>query len=151
MRALVPLLLLSCIAGAQTQLPQAPAPSTNDAPVPKNFIIPEFKEAPNRIWDKKLIFTEAFAGAAIAFDAYSTVNMHKPCVETNRILGAHPSPGAVAGLFGGQFAGTMLISYYAKKHVGNRKWAHALWMAPTLYIGADHLKGGIHNYAIGCE
>jgi len=151
MRSLVAALLLSSLCLAQTSLGPA-APESNEAAVAKKLRIADFPAAPQpKVWDKKLVLTETLTATAIAFDAYTTVNMHKPCVETNRILGAHPSGAAVSGLFGGQFAATMLINYYAKKSFGNRKWAHAFWMLPTLYVAADHLKGGINNYAIGCE
>jgi len=161
MRAIAALVLLSSfgLAQSRTLVSSEAALLAGDAPTASLEAVGAKKvraadlpnaPAPN-VWDKKLIITESVVAMTIALDAYTTVNMHKPCVETNPMLGKHPSSAAVAGLFGGQFAATMLINYYAKKGFAHRRWAHAFWMAPTLYIAGDHLRGAINNYAIGCE
>jgi len=160
MRAIAALLLLSSFGLAQTQsFVRSDGEAASEAPVAKsaaavskNVRAAQLPNTPApKVWDKKLIIIETVVATTIAFDAYTTVNMHRPCVETNPMLGEHPSSAAVAGLFGGQYAATMLINYYAKKSFAHRRWTHAFWMAPTLYIAGDHLRGAINNYAIGCE
>ena len=148
MRVAIVVLALSGLLSAE--MPDAPQPNVV-RPARQFYIASLTEEAPARVVDKKYVFTEALLAGTIVFDAYSTVKMHAPCYETNPLLGKHPSSAAVGGLFAGQFVASLGINYFVKKSMKHRRFATAAWMAPSLYLAADHLRGGINNYALGCD
>jgi hypothetical protein len=147
MKWILPVLLLLSVVGAAQQLPDAPMPSSETAQTSTRL----FEPIPHaRVMDKRFFFAESAIAASLALDAYSTAAMNRGCHETNKVLGRHPSNGAVAAYMGAQFVGTSAVTYAMKKRFGDR-WHGLTWLIPTLYVSADHARAGMYNYAIGCE
>ena len=109
--------------------------------------------APNHFWkDKKWWIGTAVNGVVVGLDMHSTTQAQsRGGVESNPILGPHPSNGQIAGLGVGAFAfyTTVHAVEWHFSHDDDRKWVRIVGLvAIPAGAVAIHLPSAIHNYEI---
>lgn len=106
-----------------------------------------------RIWHyvvthKEVLAADALASSAWLADSASTVydEHHCTCIETNPILGKHPSEGAVWGYGIGSAALFTTLNHLIWHYAPDRSDRHLFWfeVAPIIGVEASNVYSNVH-------
>lgn len=92
-------------------------------------------------------------GVSSGLDAYTTIAFigrgHYCSYEAANpgLYGEFPKPGRVALVMGGEFAGSVVVSWTLKRFV-KQKYLRGVWAAPLAYVTSEHLPAAIHNFKV---
>jgi hypothetical protein len=130
------LLLFAGVASAQRIAPiEAPKPKPEAAPVA----------------DKKFWAVVGILGAAKAADGFTSAALPHACVETDPVLGRHPSDSQYASFFAATFAVEVGIAYLLKRYGQHHRWARHLWLVEPSRQTGLHIYWAAHNEALVCR